>query len=63
MGKKTVEYREGKLVRIIRDTAGVVGLIGVGILAGYALLNLRPGWEWTIEQNVEQSTKKAEGSP
>ena len=62
MGKKTVVYREGKLVRIIRDTAGVVGLIGVGILAGYALLNLRPGWEWTLEQNAEQSVKKAEGS-
>lgn len=62
MGKKTVVYREGKLVRIIRDTAGVVGLIGVGILAGYALLNLRPGWEWTLEQNAEQSAKKAEGS-
>lgn len=62
MPKNTVKRKEGKLTRVIRDTAGVVGLVGVGILAGYALLNLRPGWEWTQEQNEEEITREAEGS-
>ena len=53
---------EGRFVRTVRDVSGVIGLIGVGILAGYALLNLRPGWEWTQEQNTEQLAKEADGS-
>lgn len=53
---------EGRFVRTVRDVSGVVSLIGVGILAGYALLNLRPGWEWTQEQNEEQLAKKVNGS-
>lgn len=62
MPKDIVIRKEGKVVRVIRDTAGVIGLVGVGILAGYALLNLRPGWEWTQEQNDEQIKKEAEDS-
>lgn len=63
MDKQKMTRKEGKLVRAIRDTAGVIGLIGVGLLAGYALLDLRPGWEWTQEQNEEQLRKEADGSP
>ncbi|WDL97872.1 hypothetical protein [Alicyclobacillus sp. ALC3] len=53
---------EGRFVRTVRDVSGVIGLIGVGILAGYALLNLRPGWEWTQEQNAEQLADEANRS-
>ncbi|OFW77470.1 MAG: hypothetical protein A2201_11955 [Alicyclobacillus sp. RIFOXYA1_FULL_53_8] len=40
---------EGPLVRRARDLAGVASVIGFGLLVGYAFTNLRPGWQWTIE--------------
>jgi len=40
---------EGPLVRRVRDLAGVASVIGFGLLVGYAFTNLRPGWQWTVE--------------
>lgn len=58
MQKSTVKHKEGKLVRVIRDTTGIVALIGVGVLAGYAMLNPKPGWKWTQKQkNKKIGTK------
>lgn len=51
----------GKLARTVRDVAGIVGLIGVGILGGFALLNLRPGWEWTQEDEERQVQNETDG--
>lgn len=44
----------GRLVRTIRDTAGVIAVVGVAILGGFALINLKPGWEWTQEDRDEE---------
>ena len=55
--KPVMNRNAGRLVRTIRDTAGVIAVIGVAILGGFALTNLKPGWEWTQEdRTAEQRT-------
>lgn len=39
----------------IRDISGAVALIGVGILGGFSLTNLRPGWAWLRNRNTSES--------
>jgi len=39
----------------IRDIAGGVALIGVGILGGFAFINLRPGWAWLRNEDHSES--------
>jgi len=53
-GKATTE-REGTVVKRIRDIAGIVGVVGVAVLGGFALTNLKPGWEWTQEDRHEEN--------
>lgn len=52
--KPVMNRNAGRLVRTIRDTAGVIAVIGVAILGGFALTNLKPGWEWTQEDRDEE---------
>lgn len=52
--KPVMNRKAGRLVRTIRDTAGVIAVIGVAILGGFALTNLAPGWEWTQEDRDEE---------
>ena len=46
MRKKGYIPEEAAWVLRIRNTAGIIALIGVGILGGFTLTNLQPGWKW-----------------
>ncbi|MCF8564958.1 hypothetical protein LLE49_09520 [Alicyclobacillus tolerans] len=41
--------QEGAFIRGVRDLAGVLSVLGMAVLTGYAVANLKPGWQWTVE--------------
>lgn len=52
--------QEGLFVRRIRDLAGVASVVGFVLLTGYAFTNLRPGWQWTVEDQVRASNESSD---
>lgn len=58
MGNKSYVPPEAKWVLRVRDVSGAIALIGVGILGGFALTNLRTGWQWMRQdEQVQGSTE------
>ncbi|MCF8565957.1 hypothetical protein LLE49_14625 [Alicyclobacillus tolerans] len=62
MQRNTRHSKKESLILGVRNGVTAIAVIGVGILAGYGLSDLRPSWEWTQEQYEEQRAKDANGS-
>lgn len=58
--RNTTQQEEGIFIRRVRDLAGVASVVGFVILTGYAFTNLRPGWQWTIEDETRTSGAPAD---
>ena len=48
--------KESPMMRFVRDSAGVVSVAGILILAVYAMKNLKSGWVWTMADEEKKNS-------